>query len=409
MNRPTFLASIAASVLAPLATGAPAAWTRGSLEIHHLSMGRGNATLLIFPDATTLLVDAGAVRGNPTLLAPVRPNPSRRPGEWIGRYVKRRLDAIGTGAVDVALLTHFHPDHMGDVGDDAPGSRLGAYRLSGITDVAELVPIRRLIDRGFPRYDYPSVRRDATMDNYRAFVSSAPQRGTRVEAFAAGSVRQLGLERDRAAYPGFSVRNLAANGAVWSGHGEEATQRFRPLATLTADGFPDENMCSLALRVRYGRFAYYEGGDLTDATDDGLAPWRDIETPVAQAAGPVDVAAVDHHGYYDAGGAAFVRALRPRVFVLQAWHATHPALSTLERLYNPRLFAGERDVFATALVPASAAVNDRFTSRLKSAAGHVVVRVAPGGATYDIAIVDDRDESDRVIATFGPYDARSEG
>jgi hypothetical protein len=81
MNRSTFLASIAASVLAPIATGAPAAWTRGSLEIHHLSMGRGNATLFIFPDATTLLVDAGAVRGNPALLAPVRPNPNRRPGE----------------------------------------------------------------------------------------------------------------------------------------------------------------------------------------------------------------------------------------------------------------------------------------------------------------------------------------
>src|ERR1700681_1654189 len=99
MNRPPFLASIAASVLAPLATGAPAAWTRGALEIHHLSMGRGNATLLTFPDATTLLVDAGAVRGNPSLLAAVRPDPSRRPGEWIGRYVKRRLDAIGTAAL----------------------------------------------------------------------------------------------------------------------------------------------------------------------------------------------------------------------------------------------------------------------------------------------------------------------
>ncbi len=61
--------------------------------------------------------------------------------------------------------------------------------------------IRRLIDRGFPSYDYPAIRRDATMDNYRAFEASAPQRGTRVEAFAVGNARQLGLERDRPVYP----------------------------------------------------------------------------------------------------------------------------------------------------------------------------------------------------------------
>jgi hypothetical protein len=119
----------------------------------------------------------------------------------------------------------------------------------------------------------------------------------------------------------------------------------------------------------------------------------------------VDVAAVDHHGYYDAGGAEFVRALRARVYVLQAWHATHPALSTLDRLYSPRLYPGPRDIFATAIHPASAAVNERLIARLRATAGHVVVRVAPGGSTYTIDIVDDRDESDRVLSSFGPYES----
>ncbi|MBV9409433.1 MAG: hypothetical protein JO164_11465, partial [Candidatus Eremiobacteraeota bacterium] len=344
--------------------------------------------------------------GNSALLASISPNASRRSGEWIGRYVKRRLDAIGSDALDVALLTHFHPDHMGDVEADSPLSRFGTYQLSGITDVAEVVPIRRMIDRSYPRYDYPAVRHDATMENYRAFVASAP-RGMRTEAFAVGSTTQLAPQREPSAFPNFNARNLAASGVVWSGHGDATVAHFPPSATLAADAQPDENMCSLALRVRYGAFGYYAGGDLTDSTDDGLAPWRDIETPVAQVCGPVDVAAVDHHGYYDAGGPGFVRSLRPRVFVLQAWHATHPALSTLERLYSTHLFAGERDVFATALVPAAAAVNDRFVGRLKSTAGHVVVRVAAGGASYDVAIIDDTDESDRVLATFGSYTSRS--
>ncbi len=405
MDRLTFLTAIASTALAANAPPAARPWSRGSLEIHHISAGRGNATLCVFPDGTTLLIDAGAVRGNPALLAPLRPDGSRRPGEWIGRYVQRRLAETGLPALDVALLTHFHPDHMGDITDDSPRSRLGPYRLSGITDVAELVPIRRMIDRDYPRYDYPATRHDATMENYRAFVASGAGRGMRTERFAAGSSRQLRLQHAAAAFPSFAVRNVAANGEVWSGRGDTALPHFPSPGSLRPEDLPDENMCSCALKIAFGPFAYFAGGDLTDATADGDLPWRDVETPAAQAAGHVDVAAVDHHGYYDAAGAGFVRALRPRVFVIQAWHVTHPALSTLDRLYSTRLYAGERDVFVTALVPASAAVNERLTGRLRSTSGHVVVRIAPGGRTYQVDVVDDRDESDRVLATFGPFDS----
>lgn len=405
MDRAAFLAALGSAALAPgaLAASAARAWSRGSLEIHHISTGRGNATLCVFPDGTTLLIDAGAVRGDPALLAPLRPDGSRRPGEWIGRYVQRRLAETGIPALDIALITHFHPDHMGDVAADSPASHSGPYRLSGITDVAELVPIRRMIDRGYPRYDYPAARHDATMDNYRAFITSAASSGTRAERFTAGSARQLRLEHAAADFPLFAVRNIAANGDIWTGRGEDAAPNFPPSPTLSAADVPDENACSCALKIGYGRFAYFAGGDLTYSTADGDLPWRDVETPAARAAGPVDVAAVDHHGYYDAGGPGFVRALRPRVFVLQAWHATHPALSTLDRLYSTRLYQGPRDVFATAIHPASAAVNERLIGRLRATAGHIVIRVAPGGSTYTVDVTDDRDESDRVLASFGPY------
>jgi predicted transcriptional regulator of viral defense system len=49
----------------------------------------------------------------------------------------------------------------------------------------------------------------------------------------------------------------------------------------------------------------------------------------------------------------------------QVWHATHPALSTLDRLDSTRLYPGGRDAFATALVPASAAGNERLIGRLR--------------------------------------------
>ena len=36
------------------------AWSRGMLDIHQLSTGRGNSAFFTLPDGTTLLVDAGA-------------------------------------------------------------------------------------------------------------------------------------------------------------------------------------------------------------------------------------------------------------------------------------------------------------------------------------------------------------
>jgi hypothetical protein len=81
--------------------------------------------------------------------------------------------------------------------------------------------------------------------------------------------------------------------------------------------------------------------------------------------------------------------------VIQAWHATHPAMATLQRLLNAWRGRETRDVFLTRLDPASKAVNARFLSKVKSTEGHVVVRVGPDG-TYRTFVTDSRDEADRV-------------
>jgi len=38
--------------------------------------------------------------------------------------------------------------------------------------------------------------------------------------------------------------------------------------------------------------------------------------------------------------------------------------------------------------------------------GHIVVRVAPGGATYSVVVVDDSTEALTVKSTYGPYDSQ---
>jgi glyoxylase-like metal-dependent hydrolase (beta-lactamase superfamily II) len=380
-----------------------APWQPGWLDIHHLAIGRGNATLVIFPDGTSLLIDAGAASGGADVSAAVRPDATRRAGEWVGRYVQRHLRGANLAALDYLLATHLHPDHVGDVSPETPAAPGGAYQLTGIADVAQMVKVGTLIDRGFPRYDYPSVLTAPFAENYRAFVKARVAAGGRVEQFKVGSAGQIAARGHRPGALPFEVRNVAANGKVWTGHGDAATDRFPPLSSLAAADQPTENGCSTALRIGYGRFGYFTGGDLTSYTDDGALPWRDVLGPAAQVAGPVSVATADHHGMFDGLNGDVVRSLRPRAWVVQAWHLAHPDMLQMERMLSTRLYPGARDVFATNLMQGNFLANERLARRMASREGHVVVRVPPGGAHFYVAVTDHRDEADRVKSVTPLY------
>lgn len=378
-------------------------WQRGLLDIHHISAGRGNSVLIICPDGTSILIDAGAVKGPAEAIVPARPNSNRRPGEWIGRYARHHLRASPRQELDYAVLTHFHGDHIGDVTPDCPAAPAGDYRLTGISDVAEIIPIGKIIDRGFPNYNYPAPSTDEGVTNYIRFIRSIEKRGTKIEKFRAGSSRQIGLQHSQSNYPNLTVRNLAANGEVWTGKDESTQQLFPPLSTLKPEEYPTENSCSIAMRFDYGNFRYYIGGDLTCDTRFGTAPWLDVETPVARAAGPTNVSAPNHHGYFDSTGPDFVRQMRSRVYVVQAWHASHPALSVLDRLYSPLLYQGDRDVLATGLTEAASLADARFSGKMLSQQGHVIIRVSEQGRQYQVVVLDDAKEEGNVKANFGPY------
>jgi hypothetical protein len=86
--------------------------------------------------------------------------------------------------------------------------------------------------------------------------------------------------------------------------------------------------------------------------------------------------------------------------------ADHPGHDVLERMYSERLYPGPRDVFATNMLEANRLVIGPLLDRLKSAQGHVVIRVDPGGDTFRVIILDDSAENYRVKAIYGPYHSR---
>lgn len=381
-------------------------WSPGTLDIHHIAGGQGNSTFFVLPDGTTMLVDAGAPTppGRAWIATPY-PDASRSSGEWIARYIARAAPGDREPEIDYALLTHFHADHMGFISAGSPPSDHGDYQLAGITEVAERLPVRRLIDRGWPSYDYPEPLDNPSIANYRRFIETRRRTdGLVVERFAAGRSDQIRLVRDSAEYPSFQIRNLHVNGDVWTGSGDATTRIVPPLETVAREDWPTENHSSLAFLLRYGPFSYYTGGDLQGVPPDGYPAWHDQETPIARGiGGPIDVAVIGHHGSIEPANAFFLETLRPRVDIVPAWSKTHPAPVVLKRLLNRRIYPEERDIFVLEFRDETKAAIGSRAEQVASDHGHVVVRVAPGGASYQVYVLDNRTESNAVLSSHGPY------
>ncbi|MBR0083222.1 MAG: hypothetical protein IJP93_03980, partial [Bacteroidales bacterium] len=281
------------------------AWSEGMLDIHFINTTTGECTFLIFPDGTQMLVDAagsinatGAVgsttntgirsRWDPTK------DPSFRAGKFIADYIKDCMVWTGNRKLDYVIDTHFHADHFGGYSSSLPVSDLSpAYRKQSLPEVLDLIPAGKLMDRGWPDYNYPfnMQKHYSTVRNYVAAVKwHVANRGLVAERFKAGSADQVTLLSRPGDYPDFRFRNIAVNGEIWDGTeagGAKATfpalseiKVANPPTITNTDNCPEENHCTTVFKLSYGKFDFFHGGD---AQYDGCSTfaWKDMETAVA--------------------------------------------------------------------------------------------------------------------------------
>lgn len=360
------------------------AWKEGWFDIHAIATGKGEATFVVLPDGTSMLIDAGDKR--PTGVDPL-PDGTQTPGEWIARYVKHFQSQLPTpDKVDYMWITHFHGDHTGKLSNAVPGPH--GFKVNGVTEVADQIAFAKFIDRGWPDYNYPSakyVRKTfGLVNDYKAMIKwQAEDHGAVAERFVVGSDRQFALTHNPGAYrKTFSIRNLAGNCRVWTGKGlntrlqnEQDPEQF------------DENMFSCAVLFKYGKFSYYHGGDLSGGDHPVFKQkGRDFESAVADLCGRVTMLKPDHHGWKDSSNGYFLNVMRPELLVFPSASTGHPWPTTFNRIADHLVWPGERDYYITCDGPRQALGEEMWS--LFKPFGHIVVRVYEGGTKYQVYVLD---------------------
>jgi beta-lactamase superfamily II metal-dependent hydrolase len=263
-----------------LLCAAQALFAARTLEIYFVDVEGGQATLIVAPSRQSLLVDTGW------------PGRNMRDANRIAAAAKR----AGVKEIDYLVVTHYHDDHVG-----------------GVAQLASKLPVRNFVDHG------ESVEHDGNADRlYKAYVRTRDASG--------GSHMQV-KPGDKIPMKDLDVTVLAAGGEAiatpLSGAGQlnPACADVKPKETDSS-----ENARSVGILIQFGSFRMIDLGDLTwNKENELVCPNNKI--------GTVDLYLTTHHGLDQSNSPAMVRALHPRVAIMnngarkggspEAWQTVH--------------------------------------------------------------------------------------
>lgn len=347
-------------------------WSEGCLDIHAINSGRGECTFFIFPDGTSMVVDAGDISAlNPKYpKVPPKPDSLSSPSTVYARYIRHFLPRKAKGKLDYAIVTHYHIDHF-----------------SAIAELCEEIPFRTLADRSWPDYSDERYVAKSNMDFYTSFVKRFPACvRKKMLRFEPGRNDQIVLRHKPRGYPNFRVKNYAAGGIVWDG--EKCIDPYEGKQVK-------ENGASCCFLLSYGDFDYYTGGDAGGNSKVAL--------PVARAIGrQIDAMKADHHLSHHTMEQEQMDILQPSIVVTQSFFVRdiQPDLPTMRRLLSD--YPDMKFFFTNIAEEMQKAAQDVF-SKAYGMNGHIVIRVLPGGTEYMVYVLDDNDYQYNIKSEFGPF------
>jgi beta-lactamase superfamily II metal-dependent hydrolase len=191
------------------------------------------------------------------------------------------LEQLGITKIDYHIASHYHDDHIGCT-----------------TDVLDRFPLQKTA------YDRGS---SYSTQSYNKYVTAI---GNKRKTVTVGEKIIL----DSTEVNPVSIEFVTANGA-----GVNTT---------------NENDLSVVAVVRFGTLDLVMGGDLSGFKDGS---YEDIETPIANSVGQVEVYKVHHHGSAYSSNNYWLSVIKPKVGVISAGNGNsynHPTLTCLDRLHN---------------------------------------------------------------------------
>jgi competence protein ComEC len=231
------------------------------LQVYFIDVEGGQATLFVTPAGQSLLIDTG----------------------WPGNAYRdaNRIAAAAKLAkvkkIDYVIITHYHEDHVG-----------------GVPQLVEKIPVGTFIDHG-----------------------ANTETGKSADRLWAGYQKGLAMAKRLTVKPGDTLPIKGLNATIVSSNGEVIA---RPVPGAgAANSFcgdvkeqpvdTTENARSVGTYFTFGKFRTVDLGDLTWNKETLLAcPNNKL--------GQVDVLIVSHHGFNQSSNPVLVKALAPRVAIM---------------------------------------------------------------------------------------------